>query len=94
VKIDNSTKAVTPSPTSPSRTRGNAPAAAAGSAQGTQVQLSTASTQLQGADGVVDVARIAEIRQAIAEGRFQINPERIADGLIDSVRQMLGRSNG
>ncbi len=35
--------------------------------------------------------KVAEIRQAIAEGRFQINPERIADGLIDNVREMLSR---
>lgn len=40
-------------------------------------------------DGVHDADRVAEIRQAIAEGRFQINPERIADGLIESVRDML-----
>lgn len=41
------------------------------------------------ADGAYDAERVAEIRQAIAEGRFQINPERIADGLIQSVRDML-----
>ena len=39
----------------------------------------------------VNSARVAEIKQAIAEGRFTINPERIADGLLDSVRDMLGQ---
>ncbi|HLA36255.1 MAG TPA: flagellar biosynthesis anti-sigma factor FlgM [Rhodocyclaceae bacterium] len=35
--------------------------------------------------------KVAEIRKAIAEGKFQINPEKIADGLIGSVRDMLAQ---
>lgn len=44
-----------------------------------------------GADGSrdIDTARVAEIRQAIAEGRLEIRADRIADGLIDSVRELL-----
>jgi len=42
-----------------------------------------------GSESPVDAQRVAEIKQAIAEGRFKINPERIADGLLNSVRQML-----
>jgi negative regulator of flagellin synthesis FlgM len=38
---------------------------------------------------VVDAARVAEIKLAISQGRFQVNPERIADGLLDNVKQML-----
>jgi negative regulator of flagellin synthesis FlgM len=38
----------------------------------------------------IDMARVAEIRQAISEGRLQLRPERIADGLIDSVKDLLG----
>lgn len=38
----------------------------------------------------IDMARVAEIRQAISEGRLQLRPERIADGLIKSVRDLLG----
>lgn len=69
-------------------------AAASGS---DQVKLSSISAHLQDVQAatadtsVVDAARVAEIKQAISEGRFQINPERIADGLLDSVRQMLAR---
>lgn len=37
----------------------------------------------------IDLARVAEIRQAISEGRLEIRAERIADGLIRSVREML-----
>lgn len=33
--------------------------------------------------------RVAEIRQAIAQGTFKVDTGRIADGLIESVRQML-----
>lgn len=40
----------------------------------------------------IDTARVAEIRQAISEGRLEIDSERIADGLIDSVRDLLGKS--
>ena len=36
-----------------------------------------------------DVARVAEIRRAISEGRYQVNAGKIADGLIDSVRELL-----
>lgn len=67
---------------------------------GAQVQISARSSQLQGAvalsgeSAIVDTKRIAEIKQAIAEGKLKVDPEKIADGLIDSVRQMLrGRSS-
>ncbi|CAB1370544.1 flagellar biosynthesis anti-sigma factor FlgM [Denitratisoma oestradiolicum] len=66
---------------------------------GSQVQISSLSSQLHGTEAlaggatVVDFKRVAEIKQAIAEGRFKVDPEKIADGLLDSVRQMLhGRS--
>ncbi len=60
-----------------------------------KVQLSSLSTSLQKAEAaiantpVIDRARVDEIRQAISEGRFKIDAGRIADGLLDSVRQML-----
>lgn len=62
---------------------------------GTAVALSPLSAQLQGvADTLantpaVDLNRVAEIKQAIAEGRFTMDPGKIADGLLESVRQML-----
>lgn len=68
---------------------------------GDQVELSSMSARLQDAGAttaadapVVDAARVAEIKQAISEGRFQINPERIADGLLESVREMLSQQRG
>ena len=39
--------------------------------------------------GVFDVEKVEQIKAAIAGGQFPIHPERIADGLIDSVRDMI-----
>jgi negative regulator of flagellin synthesis FlgM len=65
-----------------------------------KVELSALSSSLGKAEAaiaaapVVDRARVDEIRQAISEGRFQIDATRIADGLIDSVREMLVTRSG
>ena len=40
-------------------------------------------------NGDFDAARVAAIREDIRAGRYQINPERIASGLMDSVRDLL-----
>lgn len=82
----------------PDTGRARGPAAAAprpeaGSSE--RVDISSLSAQLQevgAGETPVNTQRVAEIKLAIAEGRFQINPERIADGLLTSVRDMLGRS--
>jgi negative regulator of flagellin synthesis FlgM len=37
----------------------------------------------------IDTARVDEIRQAISEGRLEIRADKIADGLIASVRDLL-----
>lgn len=60
-----------------------------------KVELSTLSSSLQKAEAaisetpVVDRSRVEEIKLAISEGRFKIDADKIASGLIDSVRQML-----
>lgn len=96
VKINSTITSVgtpqTPGKSKPTTQVGQQPAAA-----GDQVALSSLSARLQEATAaladtpVADAARIAEIKQAISEGRFQVNPERVADGLLESVRQMLAR---
>lgn len=72
------------------------PAAARPAAgQASEVALSSLSTRLQeigaasSTEAVVDLDRVNAIREAIAAGSFKIDTSRIADGLIDSVRQML-----
>lgn len=58
-----------------------------------EVKLTT-SSQLQALGGSdasqpMDTAKVEAIKQAISEGRFKINPERIADGLLNSVKELL-----
>ena len=62
---------------------------------GATVQLSPLASQLQsidaGADGgqTVDASRVAQVKLAIAQGRYEIDAEKIADGLIESTRESL-----
>jgi negative regulator of flagellin synthesis FlgM len=96
VKINSATPSIGSAPDS-GRTRGPAAAQSrpdAGSAE--RVDISSLSARLQevgAGEAPVNAQRVAEIKLAISEGRFQINPERIADGLLASVRDMLGRAN-
>jgi negative regulator of flagellin synthesis FlgM len=48
-----------------------------------------AGSLLGGEKPPVNMARIQEIKQAISEGRFKINPEAIADRLIESARDLV-----
>ncbi|MBA2658221.1 MAG: flagellar biosynthesis anti-sigma factor FlgM [Nitrosospira sp.] len=56
------------------------------------VQLST---QLQNieknlASGeVFNAARVEEIKKAITDGHFVVNPDKVADGLLDTVRDLI-----
>lgn len=81
------------------RPRATSSAAQRPAAGDAQVALSPLSARLQEIEAgisnapVVDAKRVAEIRQAIAAGQFKIDPERIADGLLTSVRQMLAKNS-
>lgn len=100
MKIEGSTsKGVGTPPAGESRAKPAAPAPQGGSTgQSGKVELSPLSSSLAKAEAVaastpvVDQARVDEIRQAISEGRFKIDANRIADGLLDSVREMLGKA--
>lgn len=89
MKIDSNLKPLVPGSVGGGRPKAEANAARAGAAA--EVQISTASAQLSksGSDAPIDSARIAEIKAAIAEGRFKINAGAIADGLIDTARSLL-----
>ncbi|MDD5297289.1 MAG: flagellar biosynthesis anti-sigma factor FlgM [Rhodocyclaceae bacterium] len=62
---------------------------------GDKVELSSLSSRLQQMESamanspVVDTAKVAEVKQAISDGRFQVHAEKVADSLIQSVQQML-----
>lgn len=59
------------------------------------VHLSSLSSKLQalekrlGSADPVDAAHVAEIKQAIADGRFRVNPEAVAERLLEAVRELL-----
>jgi negative regulator of flagellin synthesis FlgM len=46
------------------------------------------SQRLNDATHDVDTAKIDQIRQAIADGTLEINPEKIADSLIESLKDI------
>lgn len=96
MKIDNTIKTVANSPVSGGNARsGKGAAGAPGSGGGEQVQLSPLSSQLQAIESgmadtpIVDSARVAEIKQAIADGKFRVNPDVVADHLLQTARELL-----
>jgi negative regulator of flagellin synthesis FlgM len=71
------------------------PAAPASSSSSSTVSLSNASTKIQelesGAQAAsgFDAARVAAIKQAIREGKFQVSPQMIAEKLLISARSLI-----
>jgi negative regulator of flagellin synthesis FlgM len=94
MKIEGSLKPAGSTPAGDTRARSKTSATQASDPAG-RVELSSLSSSLNRAETamastpVVDRARVDEIRQAISEGRFKVDAGRIADGLIESVRQLL-----
>ena len=100
MKIDN-TKPVTgnlgeATARNPAAKAGNSPAPSA--EQGTSVHLGTSTAQLRSLESsvasapAVDAKKVAEIKQAISEGRFQVNAGAVADGLIRTVSDLITAS--
>ena len=80
------------------RKGGSAPA---GTSRADDVRVSPLGAQLQSltaalcqpADSDIDTDRVAEMRLAIANGQIRIDPSRIADGLLATLRE-LGQADG
>jgi negative regulator of flagellin synthesis FlgM len=99
VKIDSNKPASTPSsPTGAARARPGGQAGAASATQASPAQQQSTEAALSNlgnvasviaSSPVADADRVSEIKRAISEGRFQVNPERIADGLLQNVHDML-----
>jgi negative regulator of flagellin synthesis FlgM len=99
VKIDKTSNPLPPGPPGEGRT---APPLRSDStptpqrAESTSVSLGSTASQLrimeEGMSGepTINAAKVAEIKQAISEGRFKVNSEAIADGLIATVRELIG----
>lgn len=83
------------SPLADTRTRG-AKSDKSGAAEATnsaQVSLSTTGSAIAegAADPSFDAAKVERIAQAIRDGKFQVNPEKIADKLISNAQDLLKR---
>lgn len=95
MKVEGLGKQIAPSAASEARPRSPTNPASTIASGSDKVELSSLSSSLQKAETViaqtpvVDSQRVAEIKQAIANGEFKIDAGRIADGLINSVREML-----
>ncbi|MBI5900960.1 MAG: flagellar biosynthesis anti-sigma factor FlgM [Rhodocyclales bacterium] len=90
MKIDSTTpSAVTLAKTRQQRPSGPGPATGAAGESAVATLSHSQATDPAGAP--VDGERIAEIRQAIADGKLQINAERIADRLIQGAREQFAK---
>lgn len=97
VKIDDALNKTSGLPLSPQQPRTEKAPEKAGSVAtpSHNVQISALSTQLQAmqsaqASGAVfETKKVEEIKLAIAEGRFQVNSEKVADGLLETVKDLL-----
>ncbi|HNQ00409.1 MAG TPA: flagellar biosynthesis anti-sigma factor FlgM [Bacteroidia bacterium] len=72
---------------------------AADSEQENTVHLSSNITKLQNIDSstngsIINTTRVQEIKQAISEGSFQINPEVVADRLLETVKELIQSRQG
>ena len=103
MKIDDSfkkTPSVSPSSTSGTAatntskgTARSAPVSTATASSSESVKISAQALALSG-DSNFDTKKVSEIKAAIASGTFQVNPEKIANGLIDTVRDLLSARKG
>ena len=104
MKIDGNIRSIQSGSVAESQPRGTK-AGAAGGASGTsagnpRVELSSLGSQLAGIEAslvdvpVVDIQRVEEIKLAIAEGRFKVNPDVIADKLLETVQELIRAQKG
>lgn len=101
MKIDNSIKPIVgkpaeeshPAPANGKPTNGQATTGAEN--PGVSVDLSPLSSKLQSVEAssntseAANPARVDEIRQAISDGRFKVNPEVVADRLLATVQELI-----
>ena len=100
MKIDKSLQSVTTVSLAEGKKRTDVNSAGSDLPQVNNVHLSPNATKLQNIDSnlasgsVLNSARIQEIKQAISEGNFQINPGVVADKLLETVRELIQSKKG
>ena len=103
MKIDKTGKALPTAPAGEAAARAPAkgkpvaqppaqPASTSVSLGSTAAQLSSLENTIQNSP-VVDAKKVAEIKQAISDGRFQVNSGVVADQLIKTVRDLIAGGN-
>lgn len=60
-------------------------------AESDSVHLSSTAQSLTqaGSNGVFDAGKVEEIKAAIANGTFKVDPEKVANGLLDTVNDLI-----
>lgn len=56
------------------------------------VHISSLSMSIQSLDAnseTINTAKVAEIKQAISEGHFKVNPDVVADRLLETVKELI-----
>ena len=99
MKIDDSMKKASGLPISTSGTRTGKsvekPAVDAKGGESVHIssQLQSIASQLS-SGSVFDSKKVEEIKAAIASGTFQVNAEKVAEGLIDTVKDLIHPRKG
>ncbi|WP_345816241.1 flagellar biosynthesis anti-sigma factor FlgM [Paraburkholderia sp. PREW-6R] len=65
----------------------------AASAQNSTVNLSSMSTLRSSSDSDIDTAKVESIKAALRNGTYSIDSSKIADGMLNSASELLGKSS-
>lgn len=76
-----------------STVRGNEPVAETERVQLSDMGARMAQLETQFGAADIDTKKVEEVRTAIAEGRFKVNSEAVADKLLASVSELLGKKS-
>ena len=99
MKIDKSLQSVTSVSANESKKRVDNTHDNTESPEAGNVHLSSNFAKLQTSDvdsnqPVFNASLVAEVKQAISEGNFQINPEVVADRLLETVKELIQTKKG
>lgn len=92
MKIDSSIPSSNPLPKAAPKKPAGSPAGVAASAGASGTGESSSLRSAEPAAAPFDSSRVAEIRQAIADGRLQIDADKIAGRLLDGVQELLAKN--